>query len=151
MNTQNLKWMAATLAIALAITFTNCTKEPLNTEATTPETTTENLHTITAIDNAALSAENPQRLSSPSYWRKYIERIATEQQFDFLEIIDQSGQTLHKWSVFDLKIDYSSPKELVLHSKSEDVRIKWTDIMSISKVADKTISEQLMTKTEAYQ
>ncbi len=130
--TAPLKIIFVLIAFLMATIFTNCTKE----DCPLPQN----------IDNN----NTAQSLSMPAHWKNYIERIATTQDFDYLEIYDPTGKLLYHWHISELRFDLNAPQAVVLISKYNSTAILYDDILSITRVTDKTVSEQLMTKAEAY-
>lgn len=86
--------------------------------------------------------------SNSEHWKKYIQKVATDRQFDNFEIINGSGKVLHQWSTHELEIDYSSNKVLVFKSKEHKVAIPWGNIISITRISTETITEQAIAKGE---
>ncbi len=129
--TAPLKIIFVLIAFLMATIFTNCTKEDL------PPTQ--------SIDNN----NTTQHLSSSAHWKNYIERIATTQDFDYLEIYGPTGKLLYHWHNSEVRFDLNAPQAVVLISKYNSTAILYDDILSITRVTDKTVSEQLMTKAEA--
>ena len=130
--TASLKIIFVLIAFLMVTILTNCTKEDLPLP-----------HSIDNINTT-------QHLSSSAHWKKYIERIATTQDFDYLEIYDPTGKLLYHWHISELRFDLNAPQAVVLISKYNSTAILYDDILSITRVTDKTVSEQLMTKAEAY-
>ncbi len=118
--------------LMVTTTFTSCTKEDQP-----PTQSIDNINTT-------------KHLSSSAHWKNYIERIATTQDFDYLEVYDPTGKLLYHWHISELRFDLNAPQAVVLISKYNSTAILYDDILSITRVTDKTVSEQLMTKAEAY-
>ena len=91
------------------------------------------------------------RATSTDHWKNYFKRMATNQNFDSLEILDDTKKLLYQWNVREVKFDLSNPDAVMLTSENERVKILYSDILNITRVADETVTEMVMVKAESSQ
>ncbi len=131
-----LKLATTLFTLSLVLIFTSCTKDDLLL-------TEKNAELSTSFNNSITS-----KLTSFAYWKKYIEKMARSQDFDYLEIYDQTGKLLYHWHVLELRFDLNAPQAVVFISEYNGIPVLYDDILKITRKSDKTITEQLLVKAE---
>lgn len=136
-----IKFAIILLLLSLTIVFANCAREGFQISGDSADLIPE-----VPVNN--IDGEITRGNSNPTYWKKYIQRMATAQDFDNFEIINTSGEVLLQWCAAELEIDYSSSKVLILKAKNLRTAIPWEDIIAITRLTRETITEQAIAKGE---